>query len=550
MPLPPTRAPLLWLVLPFAGGIALASDLAPPADGGRGLLGCAAAAAAAAAWVGRHESPAARCGWALLLAAGAAAAGFVHAHRQAPQLAGWDDRPPRELDVTLRIDRLFASDPRGRMQYGLGQILAAPELAPELAGLRVYFSTVRRADRTPPLRNGVYRVRGVVSPLPATGGRADGFEDYLRNLGVAARFQRGQVLAVVRPPGWLDRLAQRARGHFAGHLRLGLERRPELASLQVAMLLGEKASLSPEQEAAFLRSGTFHIFSVSGLHVAAIASAIQAVLLLLRTPRLLRVAVGLLVLWFYVLVVGANPPAVRAFIMVAFLLARGLCGLPGNPFAALCAAALTTLLLDPRQLFGSGFQLSYLVVGALVLMGAPLAENWLAAWRPWADLPETSWNRWQMAWRWCGRKALGALAVTVVAVVGSTPASIAAFGLFTPGALLANLVVVPLASLALVAGFISILGGLLGLPGVSIFFNHAAAVTIIVMDRLAAWSTLLPLAHFPAEYRAPWLAAPSAALPLVLMLVGAACRWRPAAGGYWLPVAGVVLILLACVRLG
>lgn len=545
------RAPLLWLVLPFAAGIGSTAVFGPPANGGQWLLVLAGASGLAAAWFGRSETRTSFLAWVGCLGLAAALAGFVHAHHQAPPLVGWEDRPAREIDVDLEVERLFAGDPAGRTRTGLGRIVGAPPTAPEVEGLQVYFSTIRRADRTPPRRNGIYRVRGVLSPMPAARpGAPDGFDAYLRNLGVAARLQRGQVLGEIEPPNPIDRLAERARRSFARQLRLGLEDHPALASLQLAMLLGEKASLTPRQEQAYLRSGTFHIFSVSGLHVAAIAAAIQALLLLLRAPRPLRVALGLAVLWFYVAVVGGHPPAVRAFIMVAFFLARGLWGLPGNPFAALCAAALTTLLLDPRQLFSAGFQLSYLVVGALVLMGIPLSRRWLAAWRPWSMLPEINWHWWQFWWRDGIRSLLGSVAVTVVATVGSTPATIAAFGLFTPGALLSNLVVVPLASLALVAGFISILGGVLGLDGISFYFNRAAALTIIVMDRLAEWSTWLPFAHFPAAYRAAWLAPACAGLPLALMLVGAWGRWGKSVGGFWLPVAGVGLILLACVRLG
>lgn len=538
------RAPLLWLVLPLAAGIG-ASAWLPPAP--PGLLGLAAALGLLAAAAARRESPAARLAWGTALVAGAALAGFVQAHARAPRLAGWDERPPREIRLNLRVLRLFTSAPDGRTRSGLARIERAPEHAPELVGLQVYFSTIRRVDRVPPERNGRYEVSGVIAPL--TRAAPGGFEDYLHNLGVAAKFQRGHVRRELAPPGALDRLAQRARTSFIRMLQAGLDEHPTLASLQVAMMLGEKATLDAESENAFMRSGTYHIFSVSGLHVAAIAGSIQAVLLLLRAPRPLRVALGLAVLWFYVLVVGANPPAVRAFIMVAFLLARGLWGLPGNALAALAAAALTTLILDPRQLFGSGFQLSYLVVGALVLMGVPLSRRWQEAWRPWGDLPEVTWRPWQKAWRFTGRECLGALAITVAALVGSTPATIAAFGLFTPGALLANLVIVPLASLALAAGFVSILGGCLGLSGICLLFNHAAAVAIVVMDHLAQWSTALPGTYFPAEYRAPWLAAPAMILPLALMLVGAARGWRGAAG-FWLPVAGLVVLLLACVRLG
>lgn len=548
-PSPSPRAPLLWLVLPLAAGIAASGWWSPPPGWFPWLLGGAGLLAAAAAWAGAADRWPARCAWALTLGGAAALAGLVHAHVRSPKLAGWEGRPAREVRVTVEVSRLFALRPDAKMLQGLGIITDAPEHLPELQGLRVYFSTIRKANVATPARHGVYVLRGVLSPAPRPAARS-GFEDYLANLGVAAQLQRAFVEEEAAPPGPLDRLAARAERRFAAILRHGLEKHPALQSIHLAMLLGEKAALTPDQEAAFMRSGTFHVFSVSGLHVGVIAGAIQSLLLLLRAPRVLRVGLGLAALWFYVLVVGANPPAVRAFIMIVFLLARGLFGLPGNPLAALSAAALATLLLDPRQLFSSGFQLSYLVVGAIVLMGLPLAARWHDRWRPFADLPEADWRWWWRAVRWSGRQVLGASAITLAALLGSTPATIAYFGLFTPGGLLANLVVLPLASLAIVAGFVSILAGLGGLAAGSVLFNHAAALLILVMDRLVRLGVSLPLAWLPAGYRAPWLESAALAVPLALMLLGAQLHWRPGAGGFWLPVAGVVLLLLACVRLG
>ncbi len=543
------RAPLLWLVLPLAGGIAASGWWSPGTGLFPWLLGGAVLLAIAAAWAGMNDGRTPRGAWAFLLGGAAALAGLVHVQARSPRLAGWEDRPAREVRVQVKVARLFALRPETKMLQGLGVITAAPEHLPELQGLRVYFSTIRKANTALPARNGICVLRGVVSPAPRRAARS-GFEDYLANLGVAAQLQRAFVEAEVAPPGPLDRLAARAEKRFADMLRSGMESHPALQSIHLAMLLGEKAALAPDQEAAFMRSGTFHVFSVSGLHVGVIATAIQSLLLLLRAPRALRAGLGLAALWFYVLVVGANPPAVRAFIMVAFLLARGLFGLPGNPLAALSAAALVTLLLDPRQLFSSGFQLSYLVVGAIVLMGLPLSALWQDWWRPFAHLPEADWGWWRRAMRWSGRKVLGATAITIAALLGSMPATIAFFGLFTPVGLLANLIVLPLASLAIIAGFVSILIGSTGVAAGSVLFNHAAAVLILVMDWLVRLGTALPLAWLPAGYRAPWLEPALIAAPLALMLLGAQLRWRNSAGGYWLPAAGVTLLLLACVRLG
>lgn len=542
------RAPLLWLLLPGAAGIAATrvvptfpGDLILPA--GAVLLGALLALRAA-----MGSQAVARRVWAGAIVGGAFLAGFAHARRITPAADLRGGSPAREVQATVRIVQAFAPAPRARSLTGIGEIVTAPETFPQLQGERIYFATLRRINVTPPLRQGVYRIRGVLSaPAPPSARR--GFDDYLHNLGVVARLERGFVEAQIAGPGWSQEVARNSARRFAGYLRVGLDRRPELASVLVAMLLGEKAALSPEQESAFMRSGTYHIFSVSGLHVGVIAIAIQSLLLLFRVPRLLRVVLGLGALWFYVQVVGANPPAVRAFIMVAFFLARGLFGLPGNPVAALTAAALVTLLLDPRQLFSSGFQLSYLVVGAIVLMGIPLSARWLDAWRPFAALPDQDLGRLHRLYRWAGRKFLGALAITLTALLGSTPATIAAFGLFTPAGLLANLVIVPLASLTIIAGFISILSGLLGVPSWCALFNHAAALLIALMDGLVRHGTALPLAYFQAEFRAAWQVPLGLCLPLALMLVGAASGWRRKTGGYWLPAAGVFVLLLACVRL-
>ena len=104
----------------------------------------------------------------------------------------------------------------------------------------------------------------------------------------------------------------RAQARLEGILRHGLEAQPQTASLYLAMLLGAKAELSGEQENAFMRSGTFHIFSISGLHVAVIAGAIHLLFHLLRVPRRFAVVIGLAVLWLYVQITGASSPAMRA----------------------------------------------------------------------------------------------------------------------------------------------------------------------------------------------------------------------------------------------
>jgi competence protein ComEC len=249
-------------------------------------------------------------------------------------------------------------------------------------------------------------------------------------------------------------------------------------------------------------------------------------------------------------ITGASSPAVRSFLMIAFLAAYQNLRLPGNPLAALVAAALATLLLDPLQLFSTGFQMSYTVVIALVAMARPLGEKWLAAWQPFALLPKVSWRWYHHEIERGGRWVLRTLAACWVAFLASTPSGIGYFGLFSPGSLLANLVIIPLSGIALWAGFVSLVAGLAGLLPLSALSNLVAALTIVVMDWLLRHGTGVPGMWFNAHYRAEWLAPVSLVLLTAVFLAGAAGRWAPRYGGYWPPVVAVVLLVILGVKFG
>lgn len=539
------RAPLLWLLLPLMAGFAAAGHWSPPAAGLWPFLvaaGCTAAAALVAAfrnWPGV---------WMICILLSTGLSGYSLLHARYPGLHQGDTRPPREITVTLEIWQTFPVAPRARSLTGLATITATGEQDRELVGRRVYYSAIRRIS-VPPQRSGRYLIQGIIEPLPRDES-AGGFNDYLSNLGIRHRLTRAHVQREVAPPGRFQIFCSSAQDRLESILRHSLAAHPETLSLYLAMLLGEKAVLSAEQQNAFMRSGTFHIFSISGLHVGVIALALQCLLRFLRLPRRPAVVVTLTVLWLYVQITGASSPAVRAFLMIAFLLASREFRLPGNALAALAASALVTLLLDPLQLFSTGFQMSYTIVAALIVMGRPLAEAWLTHWRPFALLPKGDWRWWHTAINWSGRQVIGATAGCWAAFLASTPSGIGFFGLFSPGSLLANLVIIPLSSLTIVAGFLSLVTGLAGVLPLSALFNSSAAIIIIATDWLLRRGTALPGVFFPAHYRADWLAPVALALMTTVMLAGAAGHWSRRTGGYWPPFLVLLLLIILGVKFG
>jgi len=536
------RAPLLWLLLPLMAGLVAAQHWPLPACGPWPLLGLAGAGAAlAVATAHRFRA----WWWRAGIATGMAAFGFLFLHLRFPYLHEWAGLPPREVTVVLEVKLAFPSSPGSRTVSGLATITDATA-DERLRGRRIYYSAIRRLGPLP-LRSGTYRVQGVLEPLPAD---RTGFNDYLANMGVRQRLTRARVLAVVATPGRFVRFCNAAERRLQDILGRGLSDQPAARSLYRAMLLGEKAVLSPDQQNAFVRSGTFHIFSISGLHVAIISGALQMLLRWLRVPRRAAVIVALPLLWLYVQVTGGSSPAVRAFLMIACLLGAKIFRLPNNALSALAASALLTLLLDPLQLFSTGFQMSYAVVAALILMGTPLGEKWAARWKPFALLPLSSW-RWghHKVDDW-GREIIRKLATGWTAFLASTPAGIGFFGIFSPGSLLANLVIIPLSNLIIYIGFLSLVIGLVGLNPISALLNRAAALVIVFTDRLLQSGVALPGIFFTAEFRTPWLASLSLALMTATMLAGAAGRWARRYGGYWLPVIVLALLIIFGVKFG
>ena len=542
------RAPLLWLLLPLMAGLTAAKLWPPPAGGLWPLTLAAGSLSIAAGWLAFRPSRPAGWLWGLCLALSVTLAGFVLLHTRQPHLHESTDRPPREVTVTLEILQVFPVTPSSRSLTGWGKIMATGALARELTGRRVYFSAIRKISLLP-LRSGRYLMRGVIEPLPHESAAAS-FNDYLENLGIRQKLTRAQIIREQRPPGGFQQFCRRAESRLEEILQRGLARHPQTRSLYLGMLLGEKAVLSPAQQNAFMRSGTFHIFSISGLHVGVIALALHSLFRVLRLPRRPAVGCSLFLLWLYVQITGGSAPAERALLMIAFLLASQVFRLPGNGLAALAAAALTTLLLDPMQLFSTGFQMSYTVVVALVVMGVPLGEKWLAGWHPFSLLPKADWRRYHHVIDWSGRWLIGSSAACWVAFLSSTPSGIGYFQVLSPGSLVANLVVIPMSSLALIAGFLSLLTGLTGLGPWCVLFNSAAALTLISMDWLVLHGTALPGVYCPAHFTQGWMAPVSLLLLLTVMLAGLAGGWSRRYGGFWPPVLTLALIVLFGVKFG
>lgn len=537
------RAPLLWLALPMLAGLVagrLAESISIPWL--LGGAGAAAGAAALAAWRGnRLFAPA------LISAMFFAGATSYALHR--PRIEAWDTLPPREARLALRVERVFSrTDPR--RLAGLATIQRADDPLQELAGQRVYFSLRAREGDPAPVRSAILSAAGVIAALPRKPSPGS-FDGYLADAGINFRFERGRVLAEEQAASGYHRFCARQAERFAGFLGVGVEaKRPALVGVYRAMLLGRQQELTEEQETLFRQSGTMHVFSISGLHIAAIAGGLYALLALLRLPRALQFLLGSAALWLYVDITGTAPSAVRAFAMVTLFQASLVLRVPRNPLSALAGSAMLVMLVAPLQVFSASFQMSYGIVAALLLLGLPLADHAHARLAWFRDLPKVSWRwhhrGWTLLWNGC----LTAIAIGIAASLVSAVTGVMFFELFTPGSLLANLWLIPAAGAVILGGFVSLLCGLAGFTAGCVLANHAAVLLLWGIEHGVRVFVAIPGAWWIASFRTPWIGGAALAGLLAVMLWGYGCGWRGWHRGYWAPFAVVLAALALGARFG
>jgi ComEC/Rec2-related protein len=317
-------------------------------------------------------------------------------------------------------------------------------------------------------------------------------------------------------------------------LTAGLPTVDEPLKLLWAMTLGWRPALTDEVSAPFMQSGTMHIFAISGLHIALIAAILAAIL---RAVQLLRFWCGTIIIpliWFYTAATGWQPSAIRSTLMMTIVIGGWMLKRPGDLLNSLAAAALVILVFDPLQLFQASFQLSFFVVLSIALLVPPLEKIRDRALQIDPLLPPELLPRWR---RWLNavlRAVLTSLAVSLAAWLGSWPLSAYYFHLFSPVTLLANLLIVPLSSLALACNLGSLVcGG--WLPWFTELFNYSGWFWMKLMEDISQSLVTWPYAYF-------YVRGPSAMdfvfyyTALIGALTGVAFKrqWRIATAGFLL----------------
>ena len=218
------------------------------------------------------------------------------------------------------------------------------------------------------------------------------------------------------------------------------------SALLQGLILGYRGSIPVAVKNMFSNAGIVHILAVSGLHIGIISFFLFLLFRTIRLPFNISVILSCIFLIVYAFVTGLRPSVVRATIMFSFIM-LGLISQRRIILVNIIAiSAIIVLLINPENLYDVGFQLSYAATFAIVILYEriysifPLSMRKIRVLRNFVLLP---------------------FSVSLTAQLGTAP--IVAFYFFKVPliATVSNIIIVPLVTLLIPAGLLTILGNLI-----------------------------------------------------------------------------------------
>ncbi|MGH7626553.1 MAG: DNA internalization-related competence protein ComEC/Rec2 [Gemmatimonadaceae bacterium] len=245
------------------------------------------------------------------------------------------------------------------------------------------------------------------------------------------------------------------------------------APLVRALLIADTHSIDPGVRDRFAAAGIVHMLSISGLHVAIIAAAMELLFVAMRLPRSAALCATMVVVAAYIALIGAPPPAVRSGVMLGAAAVARLAQRPISTWGALALGAAVPLG-HAATVLDLGWQLSVAGMASLIASGV-LARRWIA---PRLD-----------GWR-AGLATVG-LASTVASAV-TAPLVAWHFGRISLIAPLTNIVATPIVALLQPALFLATLCSFV--PEAARFLAGAAHPMLVALNAVADVGASVPFA--------------------------------------------------------
>ncbi|MGE5676434.1 MAG: DNA internalization-related competence protein ComEC/Rec2 [Pseudomonadota bacterium] len=291
------------------------------------------------------------------------------------------------------------------------------------------------------------RVDGVFSGISGLRNPGDfDYRLYYKSKDIGGVLTAGRVeLIETHGAGFVKNLLYQSKEKVCNTINVALP--PEEAAMLVGIITGDKTDIAEDTRASYVKTGLSHILSVSGLHVGFLTLLVTYVLKPLKLGEKARGLIIMFVVIYYVLLIGAPLPAVRALVMLAVLLLGKALGRGYDLLASVSFAALLILLFKPLAIHDPGFVISF---GAMYSI---------------AILYPTSYS----LLRRIPSAIRGSLALSVSVSLGLAPVLAWYFNYISIISLVINIAAVPLSFLITLAGFCGVLVGMVSAAAVYVF---------------------------------------------------------------------------------
>ena len=252
------------------------------------------------------------------------------------------------------------------------------------------------------------------------------------------------------------------------------------------IILGERYAFSESLRQSFMDTGTIHIVTIGGYHVTLVAQWIMEILGFL--PKYASIGAGIIGIFLYVIATGGAQTSIRAGIMATLALVASATGRMYTAGRALILAAVVMILINPFVLaYDVSFELSFMATIAIIFL-SPLI------------MPYFEW----IPWKWLRH----IVAITSSMYVFALPFILYRMGNLSLVALPANILIVPLMPLTMIAGFVTGFAGLVS-PVFAILPGKIASVLLYFQI-----NAIGKLAHLPFAA----VAIQNFSLPIVIVI--------------------------------
>ena len=294
------------------------------------------------------------------------------------------------------------------------------------------------------------------------------YKTYLQRERIYTKFYVDEIEHIENRPNKIKQLSLKVKENI--NIKIEKYFSEPISSVLKSMLIGDKTSIEPDLKNDFINSGLIHILVISGLHIGFIVTIVLFIFRIFNLPLKAVCLLTIPTIFFYAILTGSNPPAIRATIMASCILLSFVLNRESLIYNSICLSALIILIYNPQYLFTASMQLSFIATIGIIYFYPKI------------------YNSFSKIKNKFYKSILSIFCVTLSVQVALIPILIFYFGKFSVISFIANMLIIPIVgfvvALSLIFYMFTFISSLVALY-VSISLSYILNLILIVIHYFA-----------------------------------------------------------------